>query len=97
MLNTKPVEESDGEVRAPGRRLIVDARSSTLGSTAIGSVDPARQLLGLPLIRRTVLAARRCGFETVAVVADPDVQTNLARLGRRPAGRHGRPDRRRLW
>ena len=63
----------DGSPAAPARRLVLDARPS-----AIGSIDPTRQLLGLPLIRRAVLAARRCGFETITVLADPDAQTTLA-------------------
>jgi 1L-myo-inositol 1-phosphate cytidylyltransferase / CDP-L-myo-inositol myo-inositolphosphotransferase len=44
------------------------------------SVSPGTVLLGLPIIRRTVLAASRAGFDRVAVLADDD------RLGRSLAG-----------
>jgi phosphatidylglycerophosphate synthase len=43
-----------------------------------GSVPPETRLLGLPLIRRTVLAAQKAGFARIVVAGD-DASGNLAR------------------
>ena len=48
------------------------------GSGGAAGIPPETPLLGLPLIRRTVLAARRAGFSTVTVVgATPAVRSAL--------------------
>jgi len=45
-------------------------------------VPPETVLLGLPIIRRTVLSARRAGFDPIAVVgATPAVRTAIERTG----------------
>jgi phosphatidylglycerophosphate synthase len=48
-------------------RLVIDAQSE-----AIGSIDPAVQFLGLTLINRLVLAARKAGFVSISVWTDAD-------------------------
>lgn len=75
----------------------MDARTDPYPSTAAASsgggllidatapaLDPATRLLGLSLLRRLVLAARRAGFQAVQVVA-PDAG-EAARLARLVAG-----------
>lgn len=52
--------------------LVIDARTP--------AVDPATQLLGLSLLRRLVLAARRAGFGTQHIVAADDDDVERMRL-----------------
>lgn len=54
---------SAGDADSP--RLLIDARKA-----ARGAVDPGQKLLGLPLLRRTALTARRAGLGHVFVLAD---------------------------
>jgi phosphatidylglycerophosphate synthase len=60
------------EPRAPGAE-------ATQGVEAAQGIPPETPLLGLPLVRRTVLAASRAGFSPVSVVgATPAVRAALA-------------------
>lgn len=55
-------------VRGGIRRLVIDARRGT-----VGAVEGGRRLLGLTLLERLVLAARRVGIVDIVVVAsNPD-------------------------
>ncbi len=47
------------------------SRALALVAPRKSEVPPETRLLGLPIVRRTVLAARRAGFSPVAVVAPP--------------------------
>ncbi len=61
--------------RAPVRQcLLVDARATEV------AVDPGHVLLGLPLLRRLALAARRGGCGRIAVIADSRDRDRLATL-----------------
>ncbi|SMF01880.1 CDP-alcohol phosphatidyltransferase [Tistlia consotensis USBA 355] len=63
---------SDGS-QAP--RLVVDARPQ-----ALGALDPGHRLLGLSLLRRLVLAARRAGLSDCLVVAPAESRERLSAL-----------------
>lgn len=56
-------------------RLLVDARKA-----ARGAVDPGHELLGLSLLRRIALAARRAGLGPIFVLADADDAARYRRL-----------------
>ena len=53
--------------------LHIDARAGRLGS-----VDPGRKILGLTVLKRLVLAARKAGFGTVQVAGDAALEALLA-------------------
>lgn len=74
MIDT-PRNHAGARAATPATRLLLDARPS-----AIGGVDPARRLLGLSLLRRMVLAARRAGFGEVIVLAAQDDADRFAAL-----------------
>lgn len=64
------------------RQLIIDARDGP------GALDPARALLGLSLLRRLALAARKAGFGTILVLAPERREAELrAALGTLPDSR----------
>ena len=55
--------------------LVIDARSG-----AIGSIDPAVQLLGLTLLDRLVLAGGKAGFANICVWTDKDRLQSFQKL-----------------
>ncbi|MFO0995892.1 MAG: CDP-alcohol phosphatidyltransferase family protein [Alphaproteobacteria bacterium] len=55
------------EPDADGARLVLDGRKASTGD-----IDVGRVILGLPLLRRTALAAARSGFSEIIVLADTD-------------------------
>ena len=56
-------------------KLIIDARAD-----ALGGLDISTSVMGLTLIDRLVLAAKRAGFETIQIVAD-DITYVAVKLG----------------
>jgi phosphatidylglycerophosphate synthase len=57
--------EETGQRQATTARLVVDVREAATGGADIG-----RAVLGLPLLRRTALAASRSGFAEIVVLID---------------------------
>ena len=47
---------------------MTDAALALVGPAGVPAVAPETMLLGLPMIRRTVLAAERAGFRRIVVV-----------------------------
>lgn len=72
-MKTIGAEPGGGASKQP--RLLVDARPE-----ALGAIDPARRLLGLSLLRRLALAARRAGFGEILVVAPAGAEARLRPL-----------------
>lgn len=66
-MDAKNPPVADGATRGEGAppRLLIDARGATRGA-----VDPAHELLGLTLLRRTALAGRRAGLGPIFVLTD---------------------------
>lgn len=74
-MTDTPRLESGARAAMSATRFLLDARPA-----AAGGVDPARRLLGLSLLRRMVLAARRAGFGAIIVLAAPDDADRFAPL-----------------
>ncbi len=79
------IERSGGRA-ARGAFAMTAAALALVGPAGAPAVAPETMLLGLPMIRRTVLAAQRAGFRRVAVVGG---EGSVA-LGRAPRGNRGR-------
>ncbi len=68
-----PPDTASATRSSPAHHLRIEARSP--------SIDPATPLLGLSLLRRLVLAARRAGFDTIEILAaDAGDAARLSRL-----------------